>query len=281
MKDNVYTVIDACVNRAIEGLRVCEDIFRFALHHPVSSEFKVLRHSIRDAVSKIPVSELLDSRDIGSDSQKFIDTAGESERAGLPGVFRANIRRAAEAARSLEELFKIHDPAAGAMLQSVRFRIYEVEKNCWFILQRSSLAERVKNSSCEIVDPGLTGAAGISAAASAAAESGPGIILLRPGSGNDRACLEAAKSISSLCSARGILFFLYSRPDIAMLAGAQGLCLERGGIPADEARKITGGDMLIGITADSESSADEASKSGADFVLSVNQDNTAKLLWRE
>ncbi|HPS59367.1 MAG TPA: thiamine phosphate synthase [Spirochaetota bacterium] len=281
MTGNIYTAIDACVNRAIEGLRVCEDIFRFVLHHPGSLEFKLLRHSIRDALSSIPVSILLESRDIGSDSQKFIDTAGEIDRAGLPGVFRANIRRAAEAVRSLEELVKINDPAAGALFQSVRFRIYEVEKNCWFILQRGNLAERVKKSSCIVVDAGLPGTGDITGAASEAADNGAGIILLRSAAGTDMADLEAAKRISSLCKERGILFFLYSRPDMALLSGAQGLCLERDDIPSSEARKITGGDMLIGITITGESSAGKAIECCADFIFFKNQDNSVKLQWCE
>lgn len=267
MKDNVYTVIDACVNRAIEGLRVCEDIFRFALHHPVSSEFKVLRHSIRDAVSKIPVSQLLDSRDIGSDSQKFIDTAGESERAGLPGVFRANIRRAAEAARSLEEIFKINDPAAGAIMQSVRFRIYEVEKNCWFILQRANLEQRINKSLCAVIDPESTGSVDPVTAVSDAAGKGAGIILLKLPEGAESPNLAIAKKISALCMEQNILYFVYSRPDIAVLSGATGICLGTDDFSVADTRRITGNEMLVGITAADERSICDAIKAGADFIV--------------
>ncbi len=276
MKESLYTVIDACINRAIEGLRVCEDIFRFVLHNPVSAEFKVLRHSVRDAVSGIPVSCLLEARDIVSDSQKFIDTAGESMRAGLQDVFRANIRRAAEAARSLEELFKIEDPAAGARFQSIRFSIYEVEKICWFILHRADLSERVKNSSAAVVPADLS-SRDFPAACKQAVDHGAGIIIFRPGTASDRINLAAAEIISSYCRDHYILYFIFSRPDLALLSAAQGLCLERSDISAVEARRITGSSILIGVSAGDRCGAEDDAPCDVDFVILKENENSFKL----
>lgn len=277
MTGAIYTAMDACINRAIEGLRVCEDIFRFVLHHPASSEFKILRHSIRDAVSALPVSRLLDSRDIVSDSQKFFDTAGESDRHGLAGVFRSNIRRAAEAVRSLEELSKIDDPAAGALFQSIRFRIYEVEKSCWFILQRAGLSERIRKSSCAVIDVTPAGLEHIAGIASEAIASGAGIILLKHGVVDDGTKLEVTRRVASMCNERDVLCFVYGRPDIALLAGAHGLCLDAADIPVGDARKITGENMLIGISAYDGFSEGDAQNFGADFILLNESDSSVKL----
>lgn len=277
MKGGIYTAMDACINRAIEGLRVCEDIFRFVLHHPASSEFKILRHSIRDAVSALPVSRLLDSRDIVSDSQKFFDTAGESDRPGLAGVFRSNIRRAAEAARSLEELSKIDDPAAGALFQSIRFRIYEVEKSCWFILHKTDLLQRIMRSTCAVIDTASCGIENVFKNSSESADNGAGIIMLKPLSGIDAELLQLAREIVSFCNERNILCFICGRPDIAVLSGAHGLCLDPADIPVGDARKITGENMLIGISAHDGFSEGDAQNFGADFILLNESDSSVKL----
>ena len=277
MSRNIYTAIDACVNRAIEGLRVCEDIFRFAVHNGISSQFKELRHSIREAVNGIPVSWLLDARDIESDSQKFIDTAAEQERSGLPGVFRANIRRAAEAVRSLEELSKIDHPGSGALFQSIRFRLYEVEKKGWFIIQRSDLIESIKDRLCVIIDASLISSDDIGAAVDKAAGSGAGVIILRIPGDNDNGNLSTAKNISAMCAERDMQFFVCGRPDIAVLSGARGLCLDRNDIPAEEAARITGRGILLGLDDEYASSADRAVLCDVDFVLFRDRDNTLKL----
>ncbi|NLV67698.1 MAG: hypothetical protein GXY14_08480 [Spirochaetes bacterium] len=267
MNGNILTAVDACVNRAMEGLRVCEDIFRFALHNPVSSELKNLRHSIRDALSGIPVSSLLGARDIVADSQKFIDTEAEGRRDGLLDVFRANIRRAAEAARSLEELFKTEDPATGAQFQSIRFRIYEIEKRCWFILKRSELAERVKQSRPAIIECGAGGSGSISEACSSAVSGGAGIIILRPGSLCDSDLLCEAGRVEEFCAEHNLLYFIFSRPDIAILTKARGLCLTRRDMSVADARIIAGPEMLIGTAATVNDAARDTIFSAADFIF--------------
>lgn len=278
MNGNILTAIDACVNRAMEGLRVCEDIFRFALHHPLSSELKNLRHGIRDALSGIPVSSLLGARDIAADSQKFTDTEAEGRRGGLDGVFRANIRRAAEAARSLEELLKTEDPPTGARFQSIRFRIYEIEKRCWFILKRVELAERVKKSRPAIVECGAAGSGDITALCSSAASGGAGIIILRPGSLRDSGLLREAGRVELFCAANNLLYFIFSRPDIAVLTKARGLCLASRDMSAADARIITGPGMLIGTAVTAEDAARETICSDADFIYTEDSSGNIEIL---
>lgn len=53
----VNRVIDANINRAKEGLRVCEEISRFILDsHQLTSEFKKIRHEIDDIIKRPPSS---------------------------------------------------------------------------------------------------------------------------------------------------------------------------------------------------------------------------------
>ncbi|MBL8012413.1 MAG: thiamine-phosphate pyrophosphorylase, partial [Candidatus Omnitrophica bacterium] len=61
-------IIDANFNRAKEGLRVCEDVCRYAWDR--TSETKVLkkiRHDLSSAIEPVGVSKLLESRDVHGD----------------------------------------------------------------------------------------------------------------------------------------------------------------------------------------------------------------------
>ncbi|MCX7680174.1 MAG: thiamine phosphate synthase, partial [Spirochaetes bacterium] len=60
-----HAAIDANINRAMEGLRVCEDICRFVLHDEMLSRTaKKYRHSIAEHASQWKRIELLSSRDV-------------------------------------------------------------------------------------------------------------------------------------------------------------------------------------------------------------------------
>ena len=69
----VLRLIDANANRALEGLRVCEDIIRFHFESPaLFRRARALRHAVAQAVTRLPMSpqELVDARasrrDIGN-----------------------------------------------------------------------------------------------------------------------------------------------------------------------------------------------------------------------
>ena len=48
MEKHIYRIIDANINRAMEGLRVCEDILRFGIDSDSSGKFKEFRHLIAE-----------------------------------------------------------------------------------------------------------------------------------------------------------------------------------------------------------------------------------------
>lgn len=127
----VYRIIDANFNRSREGLRVCEDISRFILKSTViTKELKSLRHAISDVVSSDTRlgSMLIDSRDSERDVGKRPAREIEVRRNTASDVFTANIERAKESVRVLEEFFKLLDIGLSERLSGIRFRTYEIEK---------------------------------------------------------------------------------------------------------------------------------------------------------
>ncbi|MFA6321291.1 MAG: thiamine-phosphate pyrophosphorylase [Candidatus Omnitrophota bacterium] len=131
MKDKLYRIIDANLNRSREGLRVCEDIARFALNSkPLTGELKSVRHGISDIVKKIEkrLKLLTAARDSDGDILRCSGLASEMKRSSLDDVFAANIERVKESLRVLEELFKLIDNKSSSEFCVLRFKVYAIEK---------------------------------------------------------------------------------------------------------------------------------------------------------
>lgn len=128
---DIYRIIDANLNRSREGLRVCEEITRFVLNSPaLTRELKSIRHKISNAAKDGSVghSRLCASRDSEADIGRCSKLPSEMKRADLVDIFAANMERAKESIRVLEEVFKLIDKGTSAGFAKLRFRAYEVEK---------------------------------------------------------------------------------------------------------------------------------------------------------
>ncbi|MDR2639236.1 MAG: thiamine-phosphate pyrophosphorylase [Helicobacteraceae bacterium] len=117
-------MIDANLNRLREGIRVAEDICRFVLKDgDLARRLKELRSQVRCDLDEI----LLLERDSQNDVLRPT-TASENERDGLKGMAIANFKRAQEAARSLEEAFKLRKPSEAETYKNIRYELYTLEK---------------------------------------------------------------------------------------------------------------------------------------------------------
>lgn len=262
----ILTAIDANINRSIEGLRVCEDIFRFFMHHPLSAEIKEARHRIASLASSLSPGDILYFRDVDADAQKFIDTPGEMSRGNVSGVFRSNIRRAAEALRSLEEFSKMVDSSVSGEFQKLRFTIYNIEQRGWGLLQKSLFMEKFRNSLYAVIDSSFVGSDRILDTANVLADSGVGIIGLHMKNASDREYLNHAEAVASVCRGRDIIFIVKGRGDIALLSGADGVHLGRSDIPVLKIDGMNGGRLLKGVSVRGEDEAEGALKGGADYL---------------
>ncbi len=126
----LYRVIDANINRAKEGLRVCEEITRFILDDKLlTARIKKIRHCIDPlaaALRKNP--ELLAQRNSAKDVGLKIKSRAELKRSDLADVFSANIQRVKESIRVLEEFSKLEDVNIALGFRKIRYVIYDFEK---------------------------------------------------------------------------------------------------------------------------------------------------------
>jgi len=129
MRNDIYRIIDCNINRSKEALRVCEDITRFILNSPrLTSQFKKIRHSITTISQGLPISstQLLKRRESEKDVGKKIHI--KAKKRDWQDVFLANVRRAEEAIRVLEEFSKVVDEKTAMGFQEQRFKVYTLEK---------------------------------------------------------------------------------------------------------------------------------------------------------
>ncbi len=128
-REKIYRIIDANLNRSQEGLRVCEEVIRFMFNDAcLTKNLRDLRHNVACTVNSLPlnIKELLGARNVRFDVGKNLTR--DNKIKNYRGVFMANIKRAEEALRVLEEFSHILDKGKSSAFQGLRFKLYALEK---------------------------------------------------------------------------------------------------------------------------------------------------------
>jgi len=131
MERKLFQIIDANLNRTREGLRVCEDIARFAIADKrITESLKRIRHAATQVLLRsgnMSLKKVLQARDTKKDALKFVDF---KKRRGtdIADIFMSNIERVKESLRVLEECSKIVDEGVSRKYRQLRFNTYDVEK---------------------------------------------------------------------------------------------------------------------------------------------------------
>jgi thiamine-phosphate pyrophosphorylase len=257
-------VLDACANRAREGMRVVEDYCRFVLDDPfLTGELKRLRHDLAAALEEFAPGLLLAARDTQHDVGTSLTTAAEQERDSPAGVARANLKRLQEALRSLEEFGKLYGPGLGATLEQLRYRAYTLESA---ILLGTTARQRLENARLYVL---LTAAQCTHSPEWIVAEAvagGAHVIQMREKDLPDRELLERARRMRRWTRQAGVLFIVNDRPDIARLAEADGVHLGQDDLPVADSRRLLGPDALIGISTHSLEQVRQAVLDGASYI---------------
>lgn len=127
---SIKRIMDANFNRTREALRVLEDLARFVLNDKkYTAEIKKLRHSVSQILLDPSVCSLhlLESRDSRRDVGKK-SLIRDRQKVHWQDLAAANLKRAEESLRVLEECSKIFSLSATNKIQALRFNVYELEK---------------------------------------------------------------------------------------------------------------------------------------------------------
>lgn len=122
-------VYDANLNRAREGLRVCEEVARMVLDDAVlTGKCRRLRRQVHAAGVLLGGSRLVAGRDSHRDVGRPELRGPVKTHRGTRDLLTANLRRVQEALRVLEEFGRVRSAAASRAFSALRFRSYTLEK---------------------------------------------------------------------------------------------------------------------------------------------------------
>ena len=136
-RDGLLRIVDANANRVREGLRVVEDYARFVCDDAsLAASTKSLRHRVTAAVQcllgEVDEQEVVRARcsahDVGAPANGAPEGTADSADASLESVLRANLKRAQEGLRVLEEYSKLIAEGATSQFASIRFDLYRLEE---------------------------------------------------------------------------------------------------------------------------------------------------------
>lgn len=278
-ENSVFRILDAAINRAGEGLRVVEDHVRMVLADAfLSRQFKQLRHDLTFSVRSIDPIQRVQARDSVGDVGRTIETETEYIRrdphepsvgGNVPagGLIQANLARAQQALRTIEEFSKTIDPTIAKNVEQLRYRTYTLEKavlttvvsrnllgnSRLYVLIDGGDATSTENSRLRMLVEQLV-----------AAEVG--LIQLRDKSLTDRQQVETGRMISKLTRSTNTRFIMNDRADLALAANADGVHLGQDDIQVSDARRIVGAAKMIGVSTHSLEQARQAVLEGANYI---------------
>jgi thiamine-phosphate pyrophosphorylase len=257
-------VIDAAANRAREALRVLEDYCRFVLNdRGLTEDLKSLRHNITLTLGKTDTDDHLAARDALSDVGTTIAEPSERHRASLEEIVQANFKRLQEALRSLEEYSKLCQPNLGAFFKEARYRSYTLER-C--IVPAKMRRARLDSAYLYLIVCGASCSGSLEWTVAEALAGGVDIVQLREKEIHDRDLLNRAETLRKLTRQAGALFIINDRPDLARLAGADGVHLGQQDMKVAAARQILGSSSLIGVSTHDINQVKGAAAQGADYI---------------
>jgi len=261
-------ILDACANRAREGLRVVEDYCRFTLEDAfLSGQLKQLRHDLGAALDSLAPTLLLQARETQHDVGTALTTSTEGRRQSLLEVAQANLKRLQEALRSLEEYGKVPlagaGPELGARLEELRYRTYTLERA---IVLGTTARERLAEARLYVILSAGQCVMSLERTIKEAAAGGAAIIQLREKDLSDRDLWLRARQVRGWTREAGTLFVLNDRPDLARLVEADGVHLGQDDLPVKEARRVLGPDALIGVSTHNTEQVRQAVLDGASYI---------------
>lgn len=258
MDDKTKRIIDANINRISEGLRVTEDIFRYSIENAsMQQSLKTLRHDFMSCLDRyIYIGSRASLEDIGYSSHG----KKESERGSLKDIVAANVKRAEEGLRVLEEVCKLYSETDSMKMKRIRYLLYELEKKAIGLFYRKILGKGLYLI-MEDLSQGYENLAEVAVKAEIPA------IQMSWMNEPDKEFIRAALNVRRITAGTGTLFIIGNRPDIAELCNADGVQLGRDGMEPEMARSLLGEDFLLGVSADSIDQIALAQEMPVDYIM--------------
>jgi thiamine-phosphate pyrophosphorylase len=265
---SVLRILDANANRAREALRVMEEAARFVLNDGELSEaIKQLRHDL--AAGLAPVSGLAAARDTPGDVGTRIAIPTEGRRASVIEVVTAAGKRLSEALRVMEEYGKtlpaMQDAEASGLadrMEALRYRGYDLEQR---LVRALGTGRAQQWRVCVLITEALCTDHDWQTVAEQCIAGGADCLQLREKAMPAGVLLQRTRQLVALARPAGVAVIVNDRPDVALLGGADGVHLGQDDLPCDEARRLVGHQLIIGVSTSNLDQARQAQRDGADY----------------
>ena len=282
-------LLDAAANRGREAMRVLEDYVRFILNDAdLTQRLKIFRHQFQNVLQQFPMQSRLAARNTEYDVGTEISADGEYLRSTVSDLLSANFSRLQESLRSLEEFSKMFDPLIARQFEQLRYLGYTLHKDVGLNERREHNEVERPDSPEHRLDDSVTPLRRVpnfhDARLYALIDTRPDestfhqfvttiiaggvdIIQLRDKQADDRTLLARSRILKEciVASGRDVLFIMNDRPDLAVLAAADGVHVGQDELPVALIRQIVG-TMLIGVSTHSIEQARQAVLDGADYI---------------
>jgi thiamine-phosphate pyrophosphorylase len=237
---------------------------RFVLDDPgLTRRVKEVRHRLAHAVRGLDPELLIGARDTTGDVGTHIMTASEQARENPRAVLTANFKRTGEALRSLEEYGKLIDVWLAGRFEVLRYDVYTLEK---LVLAAVAAYRTLDDTRLMVLVGGLPTLGDLTWIVGETLAAGADAIQLREKGVADRELLHRAREVRILTAQARARFILNDRPDLARLAGADGVHLGQDDMSLRDARRIVGPSALIGVSTHDRAQLDQAVVAGAGYL---------------
>lgn len=269
----VLRLVDANINRATEALRVADDLSRFLLDDAdLCGRFKALRHELIAAVAALPgdAGARLAARDTVGDVGTAVAGPGEYARPNAAAVAQSACGRLGEALRSIEEAAKLLGGVGAARaVEGLRYRAYTA--GAALVLKLGAGGVRQWRL-CVLITESLCTHHAWDRVAELALAGGADCLQLREKALDSGALLARARRLVEIARANAdpngsrATVVINDRPDIALLAGADGVHVGQTDLPVAEVRRLAGFTLAVGVSTSNLEQARRARADGADSV---------------
>jgi thiamine-phosphate pyrophosphorylase len=256
VRQALWRILDANLDRAREGLRVVEEWCRFGLNDAALTE---ICKGLRQELAQWHTAELRSARDTPGDPGTQLSHPGEQQRSDIAQVLQANLCRVQEALRVLEEYGKVYQVEMAIACKQMRYQVYTLESA---LLNAQRLQPLYEARLYLVTSPSDN----LFAVVEAALQGGLKLVQYRDKDADDQVRLERAQTVSTLCHQYGALFIVNDRVDLALAVNADGVHLGQQDIPFALARQLLGAQRIIGRSTKNPEELARAIAEGADYI---------------
>lgn len=266
----VWRLLDASANRAVEAIRVIEDTLRFVFDDVfLTQSAKDIRHELVAILLSDSLKGRSMMRNVTGDVGALMQSESAQARNSPEDLVAANVARATQSLRSLQECVGLIAPQLGKDFEKFRLRIYALEKAIRGTLKATDQLDGILLY--VLVDASHDEKSFVSHI-EALFSAGVGMIQIRDKNLSipslvERTKLALAVSRQYACDGdRRPLVIVNDHTDVALATHADGVHVGCDDLPTSLVRQLLGPHAIVGRTAHSLGEAQTAIFDGADYL---------------